>query len=142
MDTTNTTDMTNTAETETTSVERPASFLTRLIDRVTHGANARMIYGEPVERDGVVVIPVGKLRWALGGGEGRDGVEESSGSGSGGGGGISMSPVGFIEIKDGEARFKPVFDPALIVQIILVSAFALVLLQRGVSGIIREARYK
>jgi uncharacterized spore protein YtfJ len=133
---------TSTTETETTSVERPGSFLTRLIDKVTLGANARMIYGEPVEHDGVVVIPVGKLRWALGGGEGRDSAEESSGSGSGGGGGILMSPVGFIEIKDGTARFKPVFDPALIVQIIVASALALVLLQRGVSGIIREARYK
>lgn len=133
-------DTTNATEAETTSVERPTTFLTRLINKVTRGANVKLIYGEPIEHDGVVVIPVGKLRWALGGGEGRDSAEESSGSGSGGGGGILMSPVGLIEIKDGKARFKPVFDPALIVQIILASAFALVLLQRGVSGIIREAR--
>jgi uncharacterized spore protein YtfJ len=94
-----------------------------------------MIYGEPVERDGVTVIPVGKVRWVLGGGEGG----EAEGSG---GGGITVSPVGFIEIKDGTARFKPVFDPALIVQIIAVSAFALVLLQRGAREIVRAARYK
>ncbi len=132
---------TNTPETETTSLERPGSFLTRLIDKVTLGANARMIYGEPVERDGVTVIPVGKLRWGLGGGEGSGSEKDSSGSGGGGGGGITVSPVGFIEIKDGTTRFKPIFDPALIVQIITVSAFALFLLQRGARAIIREARH-
>jgi uncharacterized spore protein YtfJ len=101
-----------------------------------------MIYGEPVERDGVTVIPVGKVRWGLGGGEGTGSEEKSSGSGSGGGGGITVYPVGYIEIKEGRTRFKPIFDPALIVQIIAVSAFAMFLLQRGARAIIREARDK
>jgi uncharacterized spore protein YtfJ len=133
---------TNATETEATSVERPGSFLTRLIDKVTSGINSKMIYGEPVERDGVTVIPVGRIRWIVGGGDGIDSKENRSSSGSGGGGGITVSPVGYIEIKEGRARFRPIFDPALIVQIIAVSAFALFLLQRGAQAIIRETRYK
>jgi uncharacterized spore protein YtfJ len=131
--------MSTTNPTETTAVKRSNSFLTQLIDRITLGTNARMIYGDPIERDGVTVIPVGKVRWGLGGGEGGD-VEGNGGSG--GGGGITVSPIGFIEIKDGLARFRPIFDPALIVQIISASAFASLLLLVGARKIVEVAKKK
>ena len=130
---------TNNIEAETTPAERPGLFLTKLIDRVTLSANARMIYGEPVERDGATVIPVGKVRWGLGGGEGGD-VEGNGGGG--GGGGVGVSPVGYIEIKNGTTRFKPIFDPALIVQIISASAFVSLVVLTGVRRIIQIARKK
>jgi uncharacterized spore protein YtfJ len=131
--------MSTTNTTETAAVERSNSFLTRLIDRITLGTNARMIYGDPVERDGVMVIPVGKVRWGLGGGEGGD-VEGNGGSG--GGGGITVSPIGFIEIKNGLARFRPIFDPALIVQIIAASALTSLVLLTGARRIVEAAKKK
>jgi uncharacterized spore protein YtfJ len=131
--------MSTTNPTGTTGVKRSSLFLTELIDRITLGTNARMIYGDPVERDGVTVIPVGKVRWGLGGGEGGDATGDG---GSGGGGGITVSPIGFIEIKNGLARFRPIFDPALIVQIIAASAFASLLVLAGARKIVEVAKKK
>ncbi len=81
----------------------PGSDLTeRLLDRLGGVANAEAVFGHPVERDGVTVIPVAKVRWAAGGGGGSDAVGEG---GSGGGGGLQASPSGYIEISNGRASF-------------------------------------
>ena len=63
----------------------------------------------PVERDGVTVIPVAKARWGFGGGAGRRHDED----GAGGGGGVQVTPVGFIEIKNHEANFRPIRTASL-----------------------------
>ena len=67
-------------------------------------AKAATVFGEPVERDGVTVIPVAKARWGFGGGAGRSKDED----GAGGGSGVTVTPVGFIEIKNHEANFRPI----------------------------------
>src|SRR3989304_2693696 len=87
---------------------------TQLADRVGLRANARAVFGDPVERDGVTVIPVAKVRYGFGGGGGGgmsgkslDDMDESPemGEGGGGGGGMMASPVGYIEITKNGARF-------------------------------------
>lgn len=81
----------------------------RIAERIGAAARAEAVFAEPVERDGVTVIPVAKVRWGFGGGMGaqrRHGAE-----GGGGGGGVIASPVGFIELRDGQARFRPAVDP-------------------------------
>ena len=70
-------------------------------------ANAKAVYAHPVEHDGVTVIPVAKLKWGFGGGSGR----KQGKRGKGGGGGLQNAPLGYIEIKDGQAEFKPIRDP-------------------------------
>ena len=84
----------------------PAVF-EKLADRLGVAARAATIFGEAVESGGVTVIPVAKARWGLGGGFGRGG-RRSSQEGMGGGGGVIVEPTGFIEVKDGEARFRPI----------------------------------
>src|SRR5215472_16362202 len=49
-------------------------------------AQASAVFGEPVQRDGLTVIPVAKARFGFGGG-GGSGPEGEGGSGGGGGGG-------------------------------------------------------
>jgi uncharacterized spore protein YtfJ len=73
-------------------------------------ARAAHIFGEAVERDDVTVIPVARARCGLGGGGGKKGLASRS-EGMGGGGGVIVEPVGFIEMKGGEARYRPIFDP-------------------------------
>src|SRR5437773_2566696 len=88
---------------------RGSSFVERLAERVGGAASSSLVYGAPVEHEGVKVIPVAKARWGFGGGGGsRDGA----GEGSGGGGGVWVSPVGYIEMKDGDSRFRPIRGPA------------------------------
>lgn len=75
-------------------------------------ANAGVVYGAPIERDGVTVIPVAsvKTRFGFGFGKGHDKDER----GGGGGGGVSAVPAGYIEIAGGETRFKRIGPPAAV----------------------------
>jgi uncharacterized spore protein YtfJ len=86
-----------------------ASVVQRMGERVGLAARASAVFGEPVEREGVTVVPVAKSTWGFGGGSGG----EAANQGSGGGGGGIVSPVGFIEIRDGSARFVRTRDVRL-----------------------------
>jgi uncharacterized spore protein YtfJ len=94
------------------------SFIERLAQQIGITANAKYIYGEPVERGGVTVITVGKAVYGFGGGSG---TKEKEG-GAGAGGGVAVTPVGYIEIKNGKTRFRPTRDP--LVYAALIAAFA------------------
>ena len=50
----------------------------------------------------VPVVLSSIARWGFGGGAGHRKDED----GAGGGGGVQVTPVGFIEIKNGEAEFR------------------------------------
>jgi uncharacterized spore protein YtfJ len=65
--------------------------------------SARCVYGEPIEQDGVLVIPAA----AVAGGGGGGGDNEEAG---GGGFGVRARPVGAYVVKDGEVTWKPVVD--------------------------------
>ncbi|MGA7799853.1 MAG: spore germination protein GerW family protein [Gammaproteobacteria bacterium] len=75
-------------------------------DAIGRTARAAMTYGEPIQRDGVTVVPVAKIRYGFGGGRG------GTAAGTGGGGGVRASPLGYIEIRDGESTYRPIHDPA------------------------------
>lgn len=112
-----------------------------LAERVGLHAGANAVFGQPVDREGITVVPVAKVRWGFGGGSGR-GIEEGSeageiGEGSGGGGGVMASPLGFIEIRDGRAEFKRANDPVAAVPLILASGFTAWLCLRALKRIIR-----
>ena len=88
-------------------LEKPNSaekFIGGMAERLGAAARADAIFGEPVERDGVTVIPVARARWGFGGGLGRRKDED----GAGGGGGALVNPIGFIELKNGAAQFRPI----------------------------------
>ncbi len=111
----------------------PVRLVERLADRLGSSAHATAVFGEPIERDGVTVIPVAKARWGFGGGGGRplahpgEGPGEQpagrEGEGSGGGGGVAVAPVGFIEVSGDGARFRRIVDEGAIVTL---AAMALV----------------
>jgi uncharacterized spore protein YtfJ len=107
-----------------------------LADRVGGRVGVGAIFGDPVERDGVTVIPVGAVRWGFGGGGGRGGQDGEEGEGSGGGGGASANPVGYIEVGGGTARFHrigPPFTPGALI----AGAFALMLTLRALRSLVR-----
>jgi uncharacterized spore protein YtfJ len=83
-----------------------SEFIERLAERVGVRAQASAVFGEPVERGGVTVIPVAKATWGVGGGSG----EKAGEKGMGGGGGISVSPLGYIEVRETGAEFKRIRD--------------------------------
>jgi uncharacterized spore protein YtfJ len=86
-------------------------LLDRLIDAL--GGATRAVFGEPVERGGVTVIPLAAARMAFGGGAGKgaDNAGFRGGDGGGGGGLASVRPVGYITIRDGEATYTRLGSP-------------------------------
>jgi uncharacterized spore protein YtfJ len=83
-----------------------ADVAQRIAERVGLRARVSAVFGDPVEQSGVTVIPVAKATWGFGGGSGGEGVNH----GAGGGGGAMVSPIGFIEVRGGDARFVPIRD--------------------------------
>lgn len=118
-----------------------SAFVDRLAERIGGRANAKAVFGEPIERGGVTVIPVAKVRYAFGGGAGsggKEGEDESDqGQGTGAGGMVSASPLGFIEIRDGRAEFRQVTDVVAIWRLVLASAVSAWLVLRGLRRLFR-----
>ena len=79
-------------------------FLGTMAEKLGAVARAATVFSEPVERHGVTVIPVAKAQWGFGGGVGH----RKDADGGGGGGGVQVTPIGFIEIKNGQAEFRPI----------------------------------
>src|SRR5437762_817163 len=77
------------------------------IDEMIRGTQDTMtvkrIYGEPIERDGLTIIPAARV---TGGGGGGGDAENNAG----GGFGVSGRPVGAYVIKDGEVSWEPALD--------------------------------
>jgi uncharacterized spore protein YtfJ len=85
-----------------------ASFLASLAQQIQLHANARQVYGEPVERDGTTIIPVARVQWGFGGG----GLGRTPLAHGGGGGGARAYPVGYVVLRDGQADFQAIPDPS------------------------------
>ncbi|MGZ4275846.1 MAG: GerW family sporulation protein [Solirubrobacteraceae bacterium] len=85
----------------------------RLAERLSRSASAEAVFGAPVERADITVIPVARARYGFGAGTGDEG--------SGGGGGMSVTPVGWIEITAGGSRFKPLRPSGQVTAVILAA---------------------
>jgi uncharacterized spore protein YtfJ len=113
--------------------KRQSSFVERVAEKMGASASAKAVYADPVEHDGITVIPVAKVRWGFGGGSGRKKGER----GSGGGGGMQAVPLGYIEIKEGQTQFRPIRDPMTFVPIAAVGSIAGWILLRSIRKLIR-----
>src|SRR2546425_7767995 len=79
-------------------------LLVGLASQIGGKAGAKAVFGDPVERDGITVMPVARVRWGVGAGGGQG----PEGTGSGGGGGVVANPIGYIEVTSVGATFRPV----------------------------------
>jgi len=88
---------------------RGDELLSMLAERIGARLGVATVFGAPVERDGVTVVPVAVARFGIGAGSGSDPSKAQEGEGGGGGG--TVVPTGYIELKDGRSRFVPVVPP-------------------------------
>ena len=114
-----------------------AELLERLAERLGGKASVTAVFGEPVVCEGVTIVPVARAGFGLGAGTGRD---RESAQGGGGGGGAWAAPLGYIEIKDGEAVFRPTRDPLMRVLAPLAAVGAVSLGLRAVRVLVRRRR--
>jgi uncharacterized spore protein YtfJ len=77
------------------------------VDELLRGARdamtARTVFADPIERDGLLIIPAAKVRG--GGGGGTDNQENG-----GGGFGMSAKPAGAYVVRDGQVTWQPAID--------------------------------
>ncbi len=108
------------------------TFVELLASQLGSSADVKHIYAEPIERDGVTIVPVAKVRYAFGGGGGQKDGEE----GSGGGGGVAVTPIGYIEIKNGETRFRQIIDSASLLSLMAIGSLSLLTIFWGISKLL------
>lgn len=84
-----------------------AGILGTAIDKIRNLVDTSTIIGEPIVTDGVTVIPVSKVTYGFASG-GSDFPSKTNPDifGGGGGAGITINPVAFIIIKDGDVEIK------------------------------------
>src|SRR5581483_3540854 len=73
----------------------------------------RRVYGKPVERGDVTVIPAASVQGGGGGGSGSVSPDDDAagpGTGAGGGWGMRARPVGAYVLRDGELEWEPALD--------------------------------
>ncbi len=105
------------------------------ISAVRDATGGRQVFGEPIERDGVTVIPAAAVIGGGGGGGSEpsgegDGAQQRAGAGIGFG--VIARPVGAWEVRDGEVRWHPAVDrTVLLVALQGVVVVALLVLRRA-----------
>jgi uncharacterized spore protein YtfJ len=75
-----------------------------ILEKAQDTINVKRVYGTPIEKDGLTIIPAASVSGGGGGGGGP------ADSGGGVGYGVGARPVGAFVIKDGEVRWEPAID--------------------------------
>jgi len=81
------------------------------MDKLRAMVDANIITGTPIEMGSITLIPVSKVAFGLATG-GSDFPSKSGDAlfGGGGGAGVTVSPVAFIVISDGNVKMLPVYN--------------------------------
>ena len=115
----------------------------RLLAQVRDVMTVKQVYGEPIERDGLMIIPVTKIMGGGGGGSaGTDGAtsgasgNESQVANPRGGFGLRAVPTGVYVIKDGSVTWQPAFDVNRVILGGQLVAVVLFLVIRAIVGVL------
>lgn len=100
------------------------------MESIKEMVDVNTVVGDPVETpDGTVIIPISRVacgfaagggEFDLGGGERKEGGEESQmpAFGGGSGAGVSVKPIGFLVVGNGQVRLLPVDGNAVVDRLI------------------------
>jgi uncharacterized spore protein YtfJ len=128
-----------------------------LMDQARDTITVKRVFGEPIEKDGITIIPVANVMGGAGGGrgegpapmtpttlvtsgEGEEGDAEApsgmgaslTASGSGAGFGVRATPAGAYVIRDGEVSWQPAMDLTRIAIMGQIVAIVFLLVMRSI----------
>ena len=88
--------------------------LEELLAKANDSMTVGRVFGTPIERDGMLVIPVASVQGGGGGGSGTGTAPDGQGegTGTGGGWGVRARPVGVFVVRDGNVQWVPAIDYA------------------------------
>jgi uncharacterized spore protein YtfJ len=108
-----------------------------ILEHVRDTLTVQRVFGDPIERDGLLVVPVASVTGGGGSGEGQPAEGTKTGSGSGGGWGGSARGLGVFVIGDGQVRWEPAVD---VTRLIVGSQVALVVGLLVLRSIVKRRR--
>jgi sporulation protein YtfJ len=100
------------------------------MENIKEMVDVNTVVGDPVESpDGTVIIPVSRVSFGFGAGGGEfessgkenGGQEQAPFFGGGSGAGVSVQPVGFLVVGNGQVRLIPVDSNAIVDRLIDVA---------------------
>lgn len=88
-----------------------------IMEHVRTMVDANTIIGQPIQAEGVTLLPISKLSFGFGSGgadftAGKKAAPVSNNFGGGGGAGAKLEPVAFLVVKGDSVRLLPVSPPA------------------------------
>jgi uncharacterized spore protein YtfJ len=148
-------------------------LMSEVTSQIQTNANVRVVFGEPIDRGNLTIIPVAKVLVSGGGGSGNGGAiciptgkfniaqaqfqpktihntptnetkpTPPPSSTMGIGLSIETYPLGYIEIKDDHAKFKPIEDATKTsIAGILLAAFSIFSVFRFMNNVLRVSKHK
>lgn len=94
-----------------------SDLMATTMEKIRDMMDANTVVGKPIEAGGVTVIPVSKISLGYGSGgsdfaQKNQKPDKNNAFGGGAGMGVSITPVSFLIIKDGNVRVVSVEQPA------------------------------
>jgi uncharacterized spore protein YtfJ len=108
-----------------------------VLNQARDNMTVKRVFGDPIEKDGVTVIPVAKISGGGGGGGGQD---DEGASGGGVGYGLKAEPVGAYIISNGELTWRPAMPPVDVTKIVVTGNVVLIALLLVIRSILVSRR--
>jgi uncharacterized spore protein YtfJ len=102
----------------------------RVIEDARETMSVERVFGAPIERDGITLIPAAAVRGGSGGGSSEASDEAPSGSGMGFG--MTARPVGAYRIQGGQVDWVPAADTTRVIVLAEVALIVALLVLRSV----------
>ncbi|MDJ0925435.1 MAG: spore germination protein GerW family protein [Acidimicrobiia bacterium] len=90
-----------------------------ILDRLHRLMSTATVFGDPIEHDGLTVIPAARV--VAGGGGGRGVDQGAQREGDGGGAGLLARPAGALVINDGRVIWKPAITVESVATLVLLA---------------------
>ncbi|MCI5752542.1 MAG: sporulation protein YtfJ [Oscillospiraceae bacterium] len=85
---------------------RAKDLISEALGKIHEMADANTVMGAPIKVDGITIIPVSKVSYGFaGGGSDLPVKSEKEAFGGGTGGGMTLQPLGFLVVSNGDVRF-------------------------------------
>ena len=104
--------------------------LERVIEDAQEAVSVERVFGVPIERDGITLIPAAAVRGGSGGGSSESTEQVPSGSGMGFG--VMARPVGAYRIQDGRVDWIPAADTTRVIVLAEVLGIVALLVLRSI----------
>ena len=104
-----------------------SDIFSNISERLRSSATVKTVYGEQIEFEDKIIIPVAKVRYGFGAGGGsgtarsEEATEGATGEGYGGGGGVEVTPIGIIEITADETRYISLEGPQRVIKAVVIA---------------------